>query len=109
MADKLPKNWSKNEPAMKAIQVAFDLDEEIGRSIRKSAAEYNLTPSAQIRKMLKLPVKMAKRPRLTTSLNEKDYQTLGERFGIDPTETIAIRHKIMQELAAIVDQNKQAL
>jgi len=98
----LPDDWKKNQSAMKAIQVAFDLDENIGRAIRKTAAENDLTPSAQIRKMLKLPIKMPKRPRLTTSLNEQDYTVLGERFDIDPNNKSAIRHKIIEELASLV-------
>jgi len=99
----LPDDWKKNQSAMKAIQVAFDLDENIGRAIRKTAAENDLTPSAQIRKMLDLPIKMPKRPRLTTSLNEQDYTVLGERFDIDPNNKIAIRHKIVEELASLAD------
>jgi len=98
MANDLPENWKKNDSARKAIQVAFDLDKEIGRAIRTSAAAHDLTPSAQIRNMLDLPIKLPKRPRLTTSLNGQDYQTLGQRFGIDPDDTIAIRHRIVKEL-----------
>ena len=99
----LSDDWKKNESAIKAIQVAFDLDGEIGRAIRKAAAESDLTPSAQIRKMLGLPIKMPKRPRLTTSLNEQDYTVLGQRFDIDPNNKIAIRHKIVEELASLAE------
>lgn len=110
MVNKLPNDWGKNEAAAKAIQVAFDLDEEIGRAIRKEAAENDLTPSAQIRKMLGLSIKMPKRPRLTTSLTPLDYHVLGERFGIEPNDTIAIRHRIFEELArksSFLAQNKE--
>ncbi len=104
MAKQLPEAWKKNEPAIKAIQVAFDLDEEIGRAIKSAAVENGLTSSAQIRKMLGLPYSLPKRPRLTTSLNEHDYIALGERLGIDPADKIAIRNRIIELLADMVKE-----
>jgi len=102
MADNMPENWKKNEPAMKAIQVAFDLDEVIGQAIKIEAAKNDLSPSAQIRKMLGLNYSTPKRPRLTTSLSKADYQDLAGRFGMDPDNELDIRHKIIEELAVLV-------
>ncbi len=95
---KIPDDWQKNRSAIKAIQVAFDLDEQISRIIKQKAVEDDLTPSAQIRKILDLSYSSPKRPRLTTSLSEDDYRILGERYGIDPSDKLAVRHKIVEVL-----------
>ncbi|MDQ6993069.1 MAG: hypothetical protein Q9M31_06300 [Mariprofundus sp.] len=99
MVKQLPEAWQKNKPAIKAIQVAFDLDEEIGQAIKLAAVKSGLSPSAQIRKILGLSYSIPKRPRLTTSLNDEDYILLGERFAIAPTDKIAIRSRIIALLA----------
>ena len=69
----LPERWQSSQKAMKAVQVAFDMDEKIQYKIRKAALDNNLSPSEQIRDILGLTInKRPKRPRLTVSLNNQD-------------------------------------
>ncbi|MCU4675158.1 hypothetical protein N7931_05880 [Catenovulum sp. 2E275] len=98
-----PKNdkqkWASSNKAIKAVQVAFDMDEKLQYVIRKEALDAGLGPSDQIRKILELPVtKRPKRPRLTVSLSGDDYQLLAERYGIAATEQLEIKKRVMQEL-----------
>ncbi len=99
----LPAKWQSNIKAVKAVQVACDMDERVQKEIRKAAVEANLSPSDQIRMILGLPVnKKPKRPRLTVSLSPDDYLLLGEKYGIEPDSLIvevteeAIVHDIEQ-------------
>lgn len=97
---KVPEKWQSNVKALKAVQVAFDMDERVQKEIRKAAVEANLSPSDQIRMILGLPVnKKPKRPRLTVSLNPNDYLLLGEKYGIAPEKQLDIKRKLMEELA----------
>ena len=84
---------------MKAVQVAFDMDEKIQLSIRKQALEAGLSPSDQIRDILGLPInKRPKRPRLTVSLALSDYQLLAEKYGLEAEQQLDIKRKLMEEL-----------
>lgn len=97
---KLPEKWETSVKAMKAVQVAFDMDEKVQFEIRKQALEAGLSPSDQIRSILGLPVnKRPKRPRLTVSLNAADYIVLAEKYGLDPDQQLEIKKQLMQELA----------
>ena len=103
---KVPDKWQSNVKAVKAVQVAFDMDEKVQKEIRKAAVEASLSPSDQIRMILGLPVhKKPKRPRLTVSLNGEDYQVLGEKYGIEPTKQLEIKRKLMDELIEFVNDN----
>lgn len=100
MPKKTPEKWNKNKAAVKAIQVAFELEKEVTQSIKLCAVENDLTPSAQIRKTLGLGFTPPKRPRLTASFSEDDYAFLGEKYGIDPKDIWAIKREIIKELAS---------
>jgi hypothetical protein len=96
---KIPQKWQSNVNAIKAVQVAFDMDEKIQKEIRKAAVEANLSPSDQIRMILGLPVnKKPKRPRLTVSLNLDDYQLLAAKYGLDAEQQLEIKRKLMEDL-----------
>ncbi|WP_371376928.1 hypothetical protein [Thalassotalea aquiviva] len=96
---KVPDKWQSNVKAVKAVQVAFDMDEKVQKMLRKAAVEANLSPSDQIRNILGLPVnKKPKRPRLTVSLSLDDYQLLGEKYNISPDKQLEIKRKLMEEL-----------
>ncbi len=96
---KLPQGWQSSVKALKAVQVAFDMDERVQKEIRKAAVEANLSPSEQIRLILGLPInKKPKRPRLTVSLNHNDYQLLGAKYNIDPQQQLEIKRKLMDDL-----------
>lgn len=84
---------------MKAVQVAFDMDEKIQLAIRKEALEAGLSPSDQIRDILGLPTnKRPKRPRLTVSLSPEDYVVLAEKYQLSPDQQLEIKRKLMDDL-----------
>ncbi len=84
---------------MKAVQVAFDMDEKIQYKIRKAALDNNLSPSEQIRDILGLTInKRPKRPRLTVSLNNQDYIELAEKYGLQPEQQLEIKKLVIEDL-----------
>lgn len=94
----LPDNWKKSEKSIRAIQVAFEFGTGVSESIRREANKNGLSTSDQIRKIVQLEVKPPKRPRLTVSLSEEDYQKLAQRYGLEVEDKTAIREAIRQEL-----------
>lgn len=99
MTKKMPEKWESSLKAIKAVQVAFDMDEKIQLSIRKEALEAGLSPSDQIRDILGLTVnKRPKRPRLTVSLAPEDYQVLAEKYNLKAEQQLEIKRKLMDEL-----------
>ncbi|WP_016956939.1 hypothetical protein ACMZOO_09670 [Catenovulum sp. SX2] len=100
MSNKSDKaKWASSNKAIKAVQVAFDMDEKLQYVIRKEALDAGLGPSDQIRKILALPVsKRPKRPRLTVSLSAEDYQVLAEKYGLAADDQLEIKKRVMQEL-----------
>ncbi|MDG1733260.1 MAG: hypothetical protein P8M49_08190 [Thalassotalea sp.] len=102
---KVPEKWQSNVNAIKAVQVAFDMDEKVQMEIRKSAVEANLSPSDKIRLILGLPVnKKPKRPRLTVSLNAEDYQLLAQKYQLEPSQQLEIKRKLMEDLISFVSE-----
>lgn len=101
---KVPQKWQSNINAIKAVQVAFDMDEKVQMEIRKSAVEANLSPSDQIRMILGLPVnKKPKRPRLTVSLSAEDYQSLAGKYQLEASQQLEIKRKLMEDLITFVN------
>jgi len=99
MARKIPDKWQSSVKAIKAVQVAFDMDEKIQLSIRKQALDAGLSPSDQIRDILGLPInKRPKRPRLTVSLAPSDYQLLAEKYQLHAEDQLEIKKKLMDDL-----------
>lgn len=99
MSRKLPEKWSSSLKAVKAVQVAFDIDEKIQFEIRKKALEAGLSPSDQIRCILGLPTNhRPKRPRLTVSLSPQDYKILAEKYHLDTEQQLEIKRKLMDDL-----------
>ncbi|GAA0810488.1 hypothetical protein KO495_06690 [Colwellia sp. D2M02] len=105
MSRKVPDKWQSSVKAMKAVQVAFDMDEKIQLSIRKEALEAGLSPSDQIRDILGLPInKRPKRPRLTVSLAPSDYEVLAEKYQLAADQQLEIKKKLMDDLINYVNQ-----
>jgi len=99
MTRKIPEKWQSSVKAMKAVQVAFDMDEKIQLAIRKEALDAGLSPSDQIRDILGLPInKRPKRPRLTVSLAPDDYQVLAKKYQLEPEQQLEIKRKLMDDL-----------
>ena len=95
----LPKSWQQSAKVVKAVQIAFDMDEKLQYSIRRSALDKGISPSEQIRALLELPThKKPKRPRLTVSLNSDDYLQLGERYNTPAEQQLEIKKAVIEEL-----------
>jgi len=107
VARKIPEKWESSVKAVKAVQVAFDMDEKIQLAIRKEALEAGLSPSDQIRDILGLPTnKRPKRPRLTVSLAPADYELLAEKYNLLPNQQLDIKKKLMDDLINHVTDDK---
>lgn len=101
-----PARWRTAEPSLRAVQVAFDLEEQIQRTIRLRACELALSPSDCIRQILGLKVTTKPvRPRLTASFTEQDYQNLADRYALSPDQKIEIKRRVMQELMEFAEQH----
>jgi len=107
MTRKIPDKWQSSVKAIKAVQVAFDMDEKIQLAIRTQALQAGLSPSDQIRDILGLSInKRPKRPRLTVSLAPDDYLVLAEKYQLEPEQQLEIKKKLMDELIHhVTDKN----
>ncbi len=93
--DRLPSRWQSSQPALRAVQVAFDVSESVLMAIRTAAFDANLSNSDQVRVVLGLPItRQAKRPRLTVSLSAEDYVELGLRYELDPGDHLRIKERV---------------
>lgn len=93
---------SKKLDAVKAVSVAIDLSEKMGRKLRVDAAFNGLSPQDQLRKLIDLPYKKPQRPRITLSLRDEDYAHLATRYDIDEANKGAIKKAVMAEIAGIL-------
>ncbi|NRA71663.1 MAG: hypothetical protein HRU24_11615 [Gammaproteobacteria bacterium] len=104
----LPEKWQNATKAIKATQVAFDMDEKIQYQIRRQALEQGLSPSDQIRHILGLPCsKRPKRPRLTVSLNQQDYELLAQKYSLESSQQLEIKKIVVDELISFAKKNEQ--
>lgn len=103
-APRKPVRWQGSEPALRAVQVAFDVEEAVMEAIRVAAFHANVSTSTQIRSVLNLPVAARpKRPRLTVTLDAADYTVLAGRYGLAPEDRLGIKEAATRELIAFVD------
>lgn len=94
-----PPDWSKEEKAVQAVQMAFDLSNDIQRAFRVSAALQDMSTSDMVRKVLQLPYqKNRARPRLTITLKDEDFELLAEKYGLDPLDRTTIRQRVSEDL-----------
>ena len=107
-APRKPVRWQGSEPALRAVQVAFDVEEAVMEAIRVTAFHANVSTSTQIRSVLNLPVAARpKRPRLTVTLDTADYTVLASRYGLAPDDRLGIKEAATRELIAFVEQVPQ--
>jgi hypothetical protein len=107
MSRKVPEKWQSSIKAIKAVQVAFDMDEKIQLAIRTQALQAGLSPSDKIRDILGLSInKRPKRPRLTVSLAPDDYKVLAKKYKLAPSQQLEIKKKLMDELIHHINDNK---
>lgn len=94
-----PKRWTDSDKAIRATQVAFDVENEIIDTIKKEACHKGVAPSDMIRHIVGLSVTVKPlRPRLTMSLKEEDYNVLAEKYGLMPSERLAIKAQMVEEI-----------
>ena len=95
----LPPRWQSSDSAIKAVQVAFDVEEKVLNAVRRAAFDANISTSDQIRLVLNLPTShKPKRPRLTVTLSDADYATLAERFDLPLEQRLEIKERVLQAL-----------
>lgn len=104
-----PERWQRSEDAIRAVQVAFDVEEGVINAVRKAAFESGLSTSDQVRVVLGLTViRQPKRPRLTVSLSPDDYAELGARYGLDPADKLAIKERVITDLIRFSESGEAA-
>ncbi len=95
----LPEKWKKEEKAIKAIQMAFDLDEKIQYIIRREALDMDINPSERMRQILGLNTnKLPQRPRLSISLKPEDFDILANKYQVDASDKRAIKQRASMEI-----------
>ena len=98
-SSRLPSRWQSEERAVRAVQVAFDVGEEVQRILRREAAELGISPADRVRQLLGLPVaRKPQRPRLTVSLTREDFVELAGRFGVDQSDHQSIRRLAAEQV-----------
>lgn len=103
----MPEKWQKEAEAVKAVQVAFDLGEEIQEVIRREALEMGVNPSDRVRQILGLPVsRRAKRPRLSISLSSEDFIQLAGAYALKPDDKLGLKREAAQALIDYVEKNR---
>ena len=99
--------WENEKKAVRAVQLAFDVGDEVNRKIRVEALEQGINPSDRVRQILGLPVNSKPvRPRLSISLSDEDFQTLGAIFGVSPDDRLKIRQIAAERLVQHVGNDK---
>jgi len=107
---KLPEKWQAEEKAIKAIQLAFDLDEKVQYTLRREALECDINPSERIRQILGLESnKTPQRPRLSISLKPQDFYYLAQKYDIDKDNKKNIKHRATLELQKYVENKDKSL
>ncbi|KZN41605.1 hypothetical protein [Pseudoalteromonas luteoviolacea] len=99
--------WKKQEKAVRATQLAFDLSSEVQKFIKKSAIDEELTPSDMIRRILGLEIKSKKtRQRLSFNLSDEEIALLAERFNIPDADKRLVKQKVADFLIEHVKETK---
>jgi len=107
MNSKLPAKWAKEEKAAKAIQVAFDVGNDVQTKIKKEALDQNVSASDRVRQILGLEVtSKPKRPRLSISLSPQDFVVLAEKYEMNPDDNVGIKQKAAESLIDYIKCNK---
>jgi hypothetical protein len=103
-----PARWKSSDEAIRAVQVAFDVEEAVLDAVRTAAFKNNVSTSDQIRRLLELPTALrALRPRLTVSLSADDYELLARRYKLAGDDRLAIKECVTKELIAFAARHKR--
>ena len=101
------RKWAKEKKAVKAVQIAFEVGDEVNRQIRLEALEQGINPPDRIRQILGLPVNSKPvRPRLSISLSDDDFVILASKFGVTLDDRLKIRQLAAETLIAHLDADE---
>ncbi len=104
---KIPEKWQAEVKAIKAIQVAFDLDEQIQYIIRREALDLDINPSERMRQILGLVSnKTPQRPRLSISLKPDDFAALAKKYNVDVNDRRAIKQQASLDIQKYAEGSK---
>ncbi len=99
--------WTGSDAALRAVQVAFDVEKQVIDAVRYAAFENQVSPSDQIRRILGLPcTSKPVRPRLTVSLSDADYALLAERYGVSVEDKRKIKESLHEALINFATKQK---
>ena len=99
------RKWEKEKKAVKAVQIAFDV--EVNRQIRIEALDQGINPPDRIRQILGLSVNSKPvRPRLSISLSDDDFVILATKFGVPLEDRLKIRQLAAETLIAHLDPDE---
>lgn len=94
-----PARWTDSDEALRAVQVAFDVEIAVMDTVRAAAFRNDVSTSDQIRLLLGLPTtQKAKRPRLTVTLSAQDYEVLAARYGVAADDRLVIKERVTEAL-----------
>ena len=100
------RKWAKEKKVVRAMQLAFDVGDEINHQIRLEALQQGLSPPDRIRQILGLPInRKPVRPRLSISLSESDFAMLAEKFDVTIEDKLRIRQLAAQKLIDHTEAN----
>lgn len=102
----LPPRWKKSEKSLRAVQLVFEFSKAVSETVRLQANADGLSTSDKIRTIIGLPAKKPKRPRLSVSLSDEDYDILGQRYNIPAENKNAIRKAISEEIVTYANGQK---
>lgn len=99
--------WTSSDAALRSVQVAFDVEQQVIDAVRYAAFENQLSPSDQIRTILGLPcTSKPLRPRLTVTLSDADYALLAGRFGLQVEDKRKIKEALHEALIDFAKKQK---
>ncbi|MDQ1834148.1 hypothetical protein [Massilia scottii] len=100
--------WTGSDAALRAVQVAFDVEKRVIDAVRYAALEQQVSTSDQIRLILGLPVTSKPvRPRLTVTLSDADYAILAERFSVPVDDKRKIKEALHEALIRFAQTRQQ--
>jgi len=99
--------WEREKRAIRAVQIAFDVGDDVNRKIRLEAVERGINPPDRVRQILGLPVSPKPvRPRLSISLSDDDFIILAQDFGVAVEDKLKIRQLAAEKLIDHLDDGK---
>lgn len=104
-----PARWQGSDAAIRAVQVAFDVETAVLEAVRCAAFENGISNSDQIRRILGLMLgSRPKRPRLTVTLTPDDYEALANRYKLSVEDRLSIKERVTQDLIEFTKKRKRA-